>query len=80
MSGDDPRSPDEGPVATYVCVDSVEPNDGVHVVDQLPEICTACGADALMSGFGLAGGGMGSYVVCGACDAMFKTMIPEGED
>lgn len=77
MTSDDPKDIEADPQVTYVCVDTVEPDPGVHVVEELPAVCTECGADALMSGFGLAGGGMGSYVVCGSCDAMFKTLIPE---
>jgi len=60
-----------------VCVDLAEPSSGTRVVDALPDACD-CGGD-LLRGFGLAGGGMGHYALCVACDVMFKVMIPKGQ-
>lgn len=48
-------------------------------VDPTPvPACPKCGAE-LLSGFGLAGGGFGAYVMCSAdeCDYFDKTQVQE---
>lgn len=65
--------------AAFVVVDAAEPDPNTRVVDALPDTCSECGGDELYQGFGLAGGGMGSYAVCEKCDVIFKVMIPEDE-
>lgn len=37
-----------------------------------PETCPECSAKTLYTGYGLAGGGMGSYRFCNACDFFAK--------
>lgn len=56
--------------------DTIDPAPGVKVVDALPDHdapCPECGGE-LFYGYGLAGGGMGGYVSCDGCDALWKVM------
>lgn len=41
-------------------------------VDEVKEICPHCGSDEVSSGYGLAGGGIGSYTFCMACDEIIN--------
>lgn len=51
--------------------------------EPLPNICPKCGSET-MFGYGLAGGGMGPYVMCdgpdeGTCDFFMKKQDKDGE-
>lgn len=40
-----------------------------------PDTCPECGAKSLYTGFGLAGGGVGSYRFCTGCDFFAKNHV-----
>ena len=42
-----------------------------------PDACPKCGEKKLFRGYGLMGGGCGSYEGCDACDYFDKTQDPE---
>lgn len=59
-----------------ILIDAATPNEETIVVDELPDECPRCGRDDMLPGYGLAGGGFGSYLAC-ECGALIKEMDPE---
>ncbi len=47
--------------------------DAAVVVGDVPDVCRKC-SGALLVGYGLAGGGMGSYGICERCDVIYKNL------
>jgi hypothetical protein len=54
---------------------------GEKVAVELPEVCPKCGTETIF-GYGLNGGGVGTYVMCGedGCDFFAKRLDREGEE
>jgi hypothetical protein len=62
---------------------TVKPNiEHDDEIDDLAEECPKCGRKTLYSGYGMAGGGLGSYVYCANDDCAFfeKTQDRAVED
>lgn len=64
------------PAPVTVMIDAAVPQEETIVVDELPDECPRCGSDDMVFGYGLAGGGFGSYLAC-ECGALIKEMEPE---
>lgn len=74
IAGDGPATPETPDAVIHVT--TMTPREGVIVVDGRPEACHACGHTELFAGYGLAGGGMGSYWICAKCDKLHKSPEP----
>ncbi len=65
---------------TGMMVDGAEIRPGLPLVKDAPEACPECGCTELEPGFGLAGGGFGSYLMCSECSTVVaKTPAQDGD-
>jgi len=78
VAGDGPATPPDDERVLHVSTD--KPRDDVFIVESAPDACHACGHESLTAGFGLAGGGMGSYWICDNCGRLHKAPEPPEED